>query len=742
MQLTNETEEVTHVLLGAKESGQFSMEESAAFFDVLSKSLYSNPMLAAIREPICNAWDAHIAAGKTDVPIEVSVSSEGITIRDFGYGIAHEDINNLYCRYGKSTKRGDDDLTGGFGVGCKAPYAYADHFEVTSYHNGTARVYAMSRHPETNFPMWNLLAEVPSEETGLQVSIPSKNCSTEFQAAKHAIASGSILATLNGVSVPTLDFSGSPFALMESMKYANKGSTHCGYIQYGSVLYPFDYGDMPAFSHIAEKLPYFRGHALCIKAPAGSLSIPPSREALRDTEQTQETIKELLQAFLQMWERRTNMAKQRMRSHIRETVRMGLHDSALTYSDCVHQSSIDAWEKIALVAYIHKHQYHEVPKERQLAIFNASTGVSPVMRRKALWNLVTASRKAYARVIKIALRGGLDISRLHTYIGKNSLSHKLFYWCDPSSTKHAPTITITTKKEGLSADTTLVYKVPRKGGDYQKALDVFYKAGFHVIDMVPGILAEPPKQRVKRPAADKTNDSTALRGLPTLRNLQNTSWDTAIGYGNVNKVDPKTCTRNAAPKFVVYIGTTGSASAYWLRQPETLRLLAEYADDGVYAITTEAYERWKKKGVPTADTFFATEIEERLLTPPATLERLANYRLPWRNEYATAHMRTGIDDAWSSILEAVGIPKADFTLVDPKDAALWRWCVFGRHYTAAYTACMKLQAAIQTPEPTTPEQEALAGKHWFLYGVNSFAWRDWVCNGKDITTMVQTILKE
>jgi hypothetical protein len=740
MQLTNEIEEVTHVLVGAKESGQFSMEESAAFFDVLSKSLYSDPMLAAIREPICNAWDAHIAAGKTDVPIAVSVSSEGIVIRDFGYGIAHEDINNLYCRYGKSTKKDDDDLTGGFGVGCKAPYAYADHFEVTSYHNGTARVYAMSRHPETNFPTWNLLAEVPSEETGLQVSIPSKSCHAEFQAAKHAIASGSILATLNGVPVPTLDFSDSPFALIETTKYTNNSSYLC--VQYGSVLYRTDSQRMRDIFQKTGELPYFSGYMLCIKAPAGSLSIPPSREALRDTEQTQETIKELVQLFLQMWGRRTNKAKQLMRPVIREAVRTGLREPGLTYSDRVHQSSIDAWEKIALVGCIHTAPLSVVPRQRQLAKFNASTGVSPVMRRKALWYLEAASRKAYARVIKIALRGGLDITRLYACTDKNTLSRKLFYWCGSMGSKQAPTITITTRKEGLSTDTTLVYKVARKGGDYQKALDVFNKAGFAVIDMVPDILAEPPKQRVKAPKPGQGNPNTAKRGLPTLRNLINTSWDNALRFSNVNSVNPQTCARNAAPKFVVYIGTSGTASTHWLRQSETLRLLTEYADDGVYATTTEAYERWKKKGVPTADTFLAAEIEERLLTPPATLDRLANQRLPWRNEYTSAHSETGFSDAWPTILEAVGIPKADFTLADPKDAALWRWCQFGYQHTAASTATAKLLAAIQTPKPTTPEQEALAGKHWFLRGVSHGAWYEWMRAGKNIIPMIQTILQE
>jgi len=36
----------------------------------------------------------------------------------------------LYGTYGGSDKKNNGTETGGFGLGCKSPFAYGDHFEV------------------------------------------------------------------------------------------------------------------------------------------------------------------------------------------------------------------------------------------------------------------------------------------------------------------------------------------------------------------------------------------------------------------------------------------------------------------------------------------------------------------------------------------------------------------------------------------------------------------------------------
>ena len=53
----------------------FKISASPVAFDILSSKLYSNPILAIVRELLTNAYDSHKAAGKEDVPIKVNLPS-------------------------------------------------------------------------------------------------------------------------------------------------------------------------------------------------------------------------------------------------------------------------------------------------------------------------------------------------------------------------------------------------------------------------------------------------------------------------------------------------------------------------------------------------------------------------------------------------------------------------------------------------------------------------------------------
>ena len=136
MQVSQQDQFITHAVVGNSESVSMGVSDDAALMHILSSTLYTYPQLAVVREIVCNAWDAHIAAGITDKPIDVSITTDRIIIRDYGFGIAHAQIGPIYGVYGNSTKRDDSASTGGFGLGSKAPFAYTDNFEVISHHLG------------------------------------------------------------------------------------------------------------------------------------------------------------------------------------------------------------------------------------------------------------------------------------------------------------------------------------------------------------------------------------------------------------------------------------------------------------------------------------------------------------------------------------------------------------------------------------------------------------------------------
>jgi len=97
--------------------------------------MYSNSIHAIAREIMSNGRDAHREIGKHNVPIEVKIPNDidpTFHVRDFGPGITPERMADVFVKYGASTKRGDNEQTGGFGLGAKTPFAYTDAFSITS----------------------------------------------------------------------------------------------------------------------------------------------------------------------------------------------------------------------------------------------------------------------------------------------------------------------------------------------------------------------------------------------------------------------------------------------------------------------------------------------------------------------------------------------------------------------------------------------------------------------------------
>lgn len=68
---------------------------------LLSSNLYSDPEQSFIREIVSNAWDSHVEAGTTSVPVIVRFRRSGgensVTIRDYGVGLSPERFQEVYC---------------------------------------------------------------------------------------------------------------------------------------------------------------------------------------------------------------------------------------------------------------------------------------------------------------------------------------------------------------------------------------------------------------------------------------------------------------------------------------------------------------------------------------------------------------------------------------------------------------------------------------------------------------------
>ena len=319
MQVTHQADHLTHAVINAGEQLGFGVSDDPMFFQMLYSSLYSNPIRAAIREPLCNAWDANIDNGKRDVPLEITLTETSLTIKDSGKGIPHDKIQQTYLILGKSTKVQQSDQTGGFGLGCKAPFAYAEHFEVRSSVDGVCTIYRMIKvSPEHGGrPAATVIASFPTKETGLTVTIPfvihgtnsdGKPYSNDYFKIKgyllEAIAQGGILANVNRVQVPTIPLDHTPgsWVLGESMGLST-GNGDRVFVRYGSVVYPVRgleglryYKEV--HNAIQENISNY-GAEIVFQAPPDSIVIPPNRESISQHEKTVETLENLFLPFLE-----------------------------------------------------------------------------------------------------------------------------------------------------------------------------------------------------------------------------------------------------------------------------------------------------------------------------------------------------------------------------------------------------------------------------------------------------------
>ena len=114
MLVADHANNASSAVLGAQKTLAVTMEDDASFFMMMSSNLYSNQLLAALREPLCNAWDAMIEAGTTDqsIIVDLNMTTGDISIKDAGLGIPKDKIAEIYGTYGKSTKRNDSKTTG------------------------------------------------------------------------------------------------------------------------------------------------------------------------------------------------------------------------------------------------------------------------------------------------------------------------------------------------------------------------------------------------------------------------------------------------------------------------------------------------------------------------------------------------------------------------------------------------------------------------------------------------------
>lgn len=287
MQVSVLADQITNATMGGKEAVGMKVSASSEFFHILSTSLYQNAPRAALRETLCNAWDSHIQARRTDVPIEVELFDKYVSIKDTGTGIPHDRIEDIYFVCGNSTKTSDANQTGGFGLGCKAPFSVADTFTVINIHGGVKKIYSMQKNCEElgGIPGMKEMVSISSiEHPGLTVQIPTNNMTSRVDDyIIELLKFNTISANYTNHRKDTKHEFRADNCSHYRITSISESYLQVAGIQYGSVIYP-----MPAkfaqhtYDNPVKDLPF----SVILIAEPNSLAVTPSRECLIDNDKT------------------------------------------------------------------------------------------------------------------------------------------------------------------------------------------------------------------------------------------------------------------------------------------------------------------------------------------------------------------------------------------------------------------------------------------------------------------------
>ena len=313
------------------EIGEFRIRNSAKAFNILSSGLYANKIRAVIRELSCNAYDSHVAAGKKDTPFDVHLPNSlepHFSIRDYGTGLSHEQVTQIYTTYFESTKTASNEFIGALGLGSKSPFSYTDNFTVTAVKDGSKRIYTAFIN-ENGVPSIALMTDNDTDEPNgveVQFSVNDRYDYDKFYSeAQNVYTHFSLRPVISGCA--SFEFHDIEYETRDIVPgvHTFKAQGRKSVAVMGNISYPIQ---VPEADTSLAELRNMLNCGLEIHFAIGELDFQASREGLSYIPQTIAAIKKKLlsinsaltvvlakeaDAIDNLWERAVFLAKKRER---------------------------------------------------------------------------------------------------------------------------------------------------------------------------------------------------------------------------------------------------------------------------------------------------------------------------------------------------------------------------------------------------------------------------------------------
>lgn len=281
------------------EIGEFRIRNSAKAFNILSSGLYANKVRAVVRELSCNAVDSHVAAGRSNIPFDVHLPNSlepYFSIRDYGTGLSHDQVTNIYTTYFESTKTDSNSFIGALGLGSKSPFSYTDNFTVTAIQDGRRGVYTAFINEQGVPSIALMMEESTNDPNGVEVKFAVSN-SADFskfiEEARYVYTHFVLRPVITGNST---------FAFRD-VEYESKDiilgvhqvkGRNTSLAVMGNIAYPID---IPKADTSLGELRKLLNCGLEINFVIGDLDFQASREGLSYIPSTIESIKSKLESL-------------------------------------------------------------------------------------------------------------------------------------------------------------------------------------------------------------------------------------------------------------------------------------------------------------------------------------------------------------------------------------------------------------------------------------------------------------
>lgn len=303
--VTDNTTTIERIGVGTDQS--FKINFDAKMARILADGLYSDKIQSVIRELSCNAYDSHVMAGCADRAIEVHFPNRFdpfFYVEDFGIGLSHEDVLNIYTTYGASTKTTSNEVMGQLGLGSKSPFSLTDAFTVTARKDGVENHYSMYRNEQGMPSVAHLHNKFTDLGNGVRVTVPVRfDQRQEFiDKAKAVYKWFPVKPRVLGddVEFPEIqyEYKGTDWGIRKpsasSRSYYSRPSSERPVAVMGMVAYPLE---VDMIKNLSQGAQYLMRTPLVLNFAIGDLEVAANREALGYDDRTCANILEKMETM-------------------------------------------------------------------------------------------------------------------------------------------------------------------------------------------------------------------------------------------------------------------------------------------------------------------------------------------------------------------------------------------------------------------------------------------------------------